>query len=446
MLSSDVQKLEQDYPEYIGKVKKNYWWNFFVIMLDSSIFTFSVTMLSQDTIIPYYVSQLTDQKFFIGLAPALFFLGYYLPQLIGAYLVTGRPTRKPAIFWIAIFQRITILVIAVLTQMLGALKPTQALILLMVSYALYSTSAGLIGPAYNDFISKSIIRRRGIFFAAMNGLGGIIGFGASLTAAWYLDHYSFPDNLRMLFWIAFFAALISPFLIAAYREVPFPVHTSLEPLDHFLKTIPTHIRATPGFGRFMLVRAVLNLGLMANAFYALYAVQRYGLDEGTLGILTMLILISQSAGGFLWGWLGDRYGFKLVYLIAAVMILLMGALAVIASLAPLPAGEGFNSGPSSGMKTGVWFFYVIAAFIGGNYAVARIADPNMVFELAPPHETSRFIGIANTVVAPVATLGPLLGGLIVEGFSHQALFVTVVLIGVIALVLTALYLPSTRSS
>ncbi len=424
MISSDIQTLEQDFPEYMAKVKKNYGWNFLVIMLDSAFFTFSVTMLSQDTIIPYYVTQLTAVQFLIGLVPALYFLGYYLPQLYGAYLVTGKPTRKGFIFWVAIFQRFCILLIALLTQFLGLLTAPQALALLLLAFALYSFSSGLIMPAYNDFISKTIIRRRGIFYGSMNGLGGLIGFGASLVATHYLGRFDFPENLRILFWIAFAASFISPFFIAAYREVPSPFKRIPEPLGHFLKSIPAHVRSAPGFSRFMLVRALLNLGLMANAFYSVYAISRYGLDESVLGILTMIILISQSAAGFIWGWMGDHFGFKIVYIISAVMVLLMGVLAV------------------SG--AGAWVFYVIAGLIGASYAVSRTADANMVFELTPPDETSRFVGIVNTFVAPVSTLGPLLGGLIVDVFTHQALFWFVALLGAASIILTAVYLPSRK--
>jgi MFS family permease len=424
MQSTDVQKLEQEYPEYIEKVKKNYWWNFMVIMLDSAFFSFSVTMLSQDTIIPYFVSHLTGQKIFIGLVPALFYLGYYLPQLIGAYVVTGKPRRKIFIFWIAVTQRVGILVIALLTQFLGWFNDQQALALLMISITLYSITFGLIIPAYSDFISKNIIRRRGFFYGAMNALGGAIGFAASLTATYFLNRYEYPANLRLLFWVGFAASFISPFFIAAYREVPFPFKGKMEPLGDFFKSIPAHIKTAPGFSRFMGVRALLNMGLMANAFYALYAMQRFNLPDGVLGIITMIILLSQSFVGFLWGWLGDRFGFKRVYIIASVLVILMGLLAVSA--------------------TGIWAFYIIAFCIGGLYAVNRTADANMVFELAPPRETSRFIGIANTFVAPVVTLAPLIGGVIVNAFSHQVLFWCVLVIGALSALFTIRYMPNPR--
>ena len=424
MQSTDIRKLEQDHPEYIRQVEKNYWWNFIVIMLDSAFFTFSVTVLSQDTIIPYFVAQLTDQKFFIGLVPALYFLGYYLPQLLGAHLVTGRTTRKRYIFWIAVAERFGILLIALLVQTLDWFTPGQTLALLMVAFTLYSITTGLIGPAYSDFISKHIIRRRGVFFGAMNGLGGLIGFFASLTATYLLNRYAYPINLRWLLWIGFATSFISPFFIVAYRETPFPFKVKREPLGEFLRSIPSFIRSAPGFGRYMTVRALLNLGVMANAFYALYAIDRFHLDEGVLGIMTMVILIAQSLIGFLWGWLGDRYGFKLVYIIASLMVVLMGVLSLTAP--------------------GLWAFYAIALCMGGLYAVARTADPNMVFEFAPPSETSRFVGIANTFVAPVVTLAPLIGGVIVDHLSHAVLFATVLVVGVLSLLLVLFYLPSAR--
>jgi MFS family permease len=426
MISTDVQKLEQEYPEYINEVRKNYWWNFVVIMLDSAFFTFSVTMLSQDTILPYFVSHLSDQKVLIGLVPALYFLGFYLPQLFGAHMVTGRATRKRYIFWIAVAERIGILLIALIAQVLDWLTAPQALVLLLLAFTLYSVTTGLIVPAYSDFISKHIIRQRGLFYGSMNGLGGLIGFAASLTATYFLDHYAYPVDLRMLLWVGFAASFISPFFIAAYREVPFPFKVKKEPLGEFLKSIPVHIRSSAGFGRYMVVRALLNLGLMANAFYALYAINRFNLGEGVLGTLTMSILIAQSAVGFLWGWLGDRFGFKLIYVIASLMVVLMGLLAVTA--------------------TGVWAFYIITICMGGVYAVARTADPNMVFELVHPSETSRFIGISNTFVAPVVTLAPLVGGVIVDLFSHQALFWCVLVIGVLSTLMVIFVMPAPRKN
>ena len=84
MISNDIQELSREYPEYVQAVRRNYWWNFTALILDSSIFSFAVAMLSVETILPYFVSHLSNQSFWVGVVPALYFLGEFFPQLFGA--------------------------------------------------------------------------------------------------------------------------------------------------------------------------------------------------------------------------------------------------------------------------------------------------------------------------------------------------------------------------
>lgn len=423
-MSTDIQQIGLTYPEYLSDVEKNYRWNFAAIALDAAFFSFALGMLSQDTILPYFVAQLTGSRFLVGVIPALYYLGLFFPQLLGAFLAQGRPTRKWTIFWIAAAERIGILFIALIAQFLGLLGERQALLLLFAAYALFTTTNGLIGPAYGDFISKNIIRHRGFFYGITFGLGNLLGFGAGLLATYLLDHFAFPRNLQLLFWTGFASSFISPFLIASFREVPFPGALPTESIGQFLRAVPGHVRAAPDFQRYMVTRSVLGLGIIGNAFYALYALERFELSEGYLGLFTLIILLSQSLLALLWGWLGDRFGFKLVFVLAAGLIAVAGATALLAPEARL--------------------FYGIAVAIGGIYAAIRTSDANMVFELAPPAETSRFIGISNTVVAPTMTLAALMGGLVVDLLSYRVLFALVLAIGLLSTFLTLRFMPDPR--
>src|SRR5690554_8107874 len=130
MFSNDNQKVAQQDPGYLDAGRQNYKRNFIALALDSAIFSFSLGMLSQDTILPYFASQLTDSKLLVGFIPAIYYLGFFFPQLLGAYLVHGRATRKKAIFWIAVSERLGIFCIALLTQSLGLLSNGMALVLL----------------------------------------------------------------------------------------------------------------------------------------------------------------------------------------------------------------------------------------------------------------------------------------------------------------------------
>ncbi len=424
MIGRDVRKLRTKHPEFVASMEKYYWWNFISLVFDSAIYAFSISALSQDTIIPYFVDQLTDRSWIIGMVPAIFYLGYYLPQLIGAFLVHARRTKKKFILQVAIAERVGILLIALVAQSYGLLSDRVILILFLLSYMIFSITNGMISPGYSDFISKSIIRNRGLFFGFMNGLGGLIGFGASLLSRYLLDTYAFPINVRTLFWIALGTSAISPILIANLKEVPYPVQPKKEDLRQFVKAIPAHLRQQPDFIRFMISRAVLGLGILGNAFYALYGRQLFSQTAGSLGIFTMIILFTQSLIGFVWGWLGDRFGYKKVYVIVSILIVLQGFLAVWA--------------------TAPWMIYLIAFCMGSVYAAFRICDSNMIFEIAPSAETSRFVGITNTFVAPIMTLAPLLGGALVDVFSYQVMFVTVIGVGILSTILAVVLMPQLR--
>jgi MFS family permease len=424
MQSSDLRELNHKYPEYMAAVTRHYRWNFVVIMLDSSFFAFALALLSIDTIMPYFIAQLTDQRMWIGVISALYFWGFYAPQLVGAHIASTLRLRKTAIFWIAVAERIGILMIALLAQSLGLLTSSAALTLLLVSYAIFSITNGLIGPAYNDYISKNINRDRGKFYGSVNALSGIIGFGASLVARYLLDAHPYPVNLQLIFWVAFGCSFVSPFLILMFRETPFPVRPVKESLGSFIRRTPRFIVEHPRFGRYLLIRSLLGLGLMANSFYAIYAVTRFRLSDGTVGIYTMVILLSQTVLGLVWGAVGDRHGFKQVYLLAAGVIVLQGALALTA--------------------TAAWPFFIVMAGIGGTYAALRTSDANMVFELAPPSETSRFIGMANTLLSPVFAAAPLIGGLLVDRLSFAHLFGVTAGVAALALVVIRVWLPEPR--
>ncbi len=424
MASNDIEYLTRTYPEYVEKVKKHYLFNFFVISLDSAFFTFSMAMLSQDTILPYFMSKLTSSALLIGLIPALFFLGQYFPQLIGAYLVSGKNRKKYFILWAAIAERVGILLIALTAQFMGLLTNQVTILLFFISYALFTSTLGLMMPAYSDFISKAIMKNRGLFYGVMVGLGGGIGFIASSIASRLIDRLGFPLNFQTIFWLGFGFSFISPFLIAMFKEVDLPVVEAKEKFSTFVRTIPIKIASHPLYKRFLVIRGLVGLGMMGNSFFSIYAITQYDLRSGTIGIFTMFILISQSLMGFVWGWLGDHFGYKKVLQGMMLFLIVEGTLALI--------------------NPGLWAFYLIAALVGGVYAGATVCDPNIIFEMAPPSETSRYVGITNTLLGPIFSLAPIIGGLLVDQFTHTALFATIAALEIVTFILAVFWFPEPR--
>ena len=94
MASQDIAIMSEKYPEYIEKVKKNYRHNFIFLALDTAFFTFSTSLLAQDTVLPAFLNQLTNNPVLIGFIPAIFNLGFFLPQIFAAFITQNTPERK----------------------------------------------------------------------------------------------------------------------------------------------------------------------------------------------------------------------------------------------------------------------------------------------------------------------------------------------------------------
>lgn len=415
MITRDIQQLFSRFPHYGDEISEHYRRNFLLLVFDSAFFTFSTSLLSQDTVLPAFISQFSSSPILIGLIPAIFYLGYFLPQLISSYLTQTRTRRKGMILGIAIAERVGILMIALTAQSVFKLPNTIILVMFFISYLLFTSTLGMIIPAYSDFTSKAIYRDRGLYYGILQAIGGFIGFSASWIATNILSKYHFPVNFQYIFWLCFAFSFVSPFIISQLKEVKFPIPPNRFSIPDFLKKIPATMQKFPNLWIYIFSRHLFGFAMMGNSFFILYALTRFNLESGSVGIFTMVILLSQSISGVVWGQVGDRFGYQKVLSISSLLLVAEGATAL---LSRNPLG-----------------FYVIAGMMGCVYSAIHICHANLIFVLAPPEETSLFIGLSNTLIAPILIIAPILGGKIIDSFGHPNLFITITITGALAFIL-----------
>ncbi len=425
MESRDTYALRRDHPGYVAAMERNYRWNFTALVIDQSFFGLALTMLSYAIVLPNFVRQLSDRSVYVGLIAAIYSASYFVAQLPGAYLAHGRARRKPIILAVAALERGGIALLALTTGFADRLPTAWVLVVFFLVMAIKSMSEGLISPAYSDFVSKSIPVRRGTYYAVTRVTTGLLGLGSSYVIAQTLSGYPFPQNYSLLFWMGLAVSLISLVAIACFREDPFPETAQKESFRDFFRTIPALLRARGQFRWLILVRIVVNLGMMALPFLSVHAIERFGLGSSAVGRFTLVMTASMMAAAVVSGWLGDRKGFKVVLEISA----LMGGLASLLVL---------------------FFPYLVASYVGFalmSFAVGAtlLAEVNLTMELSPPKETARFVGIANTVLAPFVAIGPLIGGLLVDSVSYGAMFVTSALLSAAGCLMSLLILKEPRS-
>ena len=90
--------------------------NVSVNLLDGALFGLALGFASFSTIIPLFVTQLTDSAILIGLAPALHAIGWQLPQLFNAGQIARAREYKPIVLRNTIHERTPFLVLAIIMK------------------------------------------------------------------------------------------------------------------------------------------------------------------------------------------------------------------------------------------------------------------------------------------------------------------------------------------
>lgn len=383
---------------------RNVPWNFAANLLDMIFFTLGMSIISRDTVMPLFVSTLTDSKIAIGLAAALFSLGYYLPQLLLANYSEQLPYKKPFVVRLAGWgERGAYLLITLVIWWLAQPLPGLTLVLFWLLLLVSSTASGAATPAWYDMIAKVIpVNRRGIFSGIGHSVGALIAIGGAFVVGWVLENVAYPQNFALCFGLAFGAFMISYVGLLLVREPPSTTVKASIPLWHYLRQLPAVLRQNHNYRRFLAARVIMHLGAMATGFFIVYGKEHFQIDGATVGWLTAGLVTSQAVTNLLWGMLGDRRGYKLV-LVGAAFCMALAAL-------------------NAWWATSVAGLALTFVLLGAAQAGDVVSSLNIILEFCAPSDRPTYIGLTNTLLAPVLTLAPILGGWLAGALGFAPLF------------------------
>ncbi|MBP1932128.1 MFS transporter [Ammoniphilus resinae] len=89
----------------------------------------------------------------------------------------------------------------------------------------------------------------------------------------------------------------------------------------------------------------------------------------------------------------------------------------------------------------LWALYLSQAIIGISYIFVNISLQNVLGHATTPQTRDHHFGIFSMMVAVAGVIGPVIGGYISEHFSHQAVFMVAIILGLLPL-LVAFRLPN----
>lgn len=385
--------------------RRNFWLN----IADASCFIFGLTLVSRYTVLPFFVSELNGAPILLGLIPALQALGWLLPQLFTAPLVASLPRRKPFILLMTLGERIPFLALGLILLAWPGWPAWALLLAFFLCYTVHAFSSGLTATAWQDFIGRLIAGNRwGIFFGLSNALGGLLGVAGAALAGIVLAQQPFPQSVGLLSLGCFAAMVVSFGFLAATVEPPQPT-APRPPLLVYLRGLLPLLRQDQAFRRYLISRAAIALGLTGHSFITAAALARFDVPAAMVGGFTAALLASHALGDLALGALADRWGHKQVLEIATAV----GVAALLLALAvPAP----------------VWFFPIFV-LVGVSQAGYQLSGFTLVLAFSNPANRPTYIGLANTALAPVAGLGPLLIAAVAQFAGYSALFVVAAVIG-----------------
>lgn len=389
--------------------------NVIFFLLDMATFMFALSLIDLSSVIPTLFDHLTTQPVFIGLLGTLQPACWLLPQLVVARLVTAMPRKLPLVIFATSVSRCGWLVLLAALLYPGGLPPGVIMVAAYAAIAIFFTFDGVSVLAWFDVIARAIpAHLRGRMFGLM-ALSGVFGVAGGFVVQRVLGSadFPFPSDYRLLVAIAlvFLAVGVIPLCLVVEppaEAAPEPT----EPFRQYLRRLPGLLRDRRNFRRLVTVQLLLGMATLAIPFYAPFGVTRLGLPESSIGTFVIGLTVGSTAGGVLWGYLGDR-GLKdaairwiaFTGLIAPVLAL---SLRIFAPILPLPVMSALLA--------------LCMFFVGSSTRSNWVAFSSYVMEIGEPRERPVLIGLMNTMNSVLA-FAPPLGGLIAGWAGYEATFV-----------------------
>lgn len=410
-----------------AEVQRNYRWNFNVNLLDGASFVMGASFISSGTVLPLFVSKLTDSALAVGLVAVIAQAGWFLPQLFTARAIERLPRKKPVVVNLGLFLERLPLFVMSLSPWLALRSPTLALLLFLFAYAWHNLGAGAVATSWQELIARIFpTQRRGRFFGLSIFLGTGIGILGAGVSARILATLAFPQNFLVTFLLATLFIALSWIFLSLTREPVGPVTTAQQSNGEFWRALPALLKQDRNFRRFLITRLLVSLGGMGGGFLTVAALSRWQIADSTVGLYTGMTLAGQMIGNLIFGFLGDRYGHKRNLVISILASAASFALAWWSPFAEI--------------------YYAVFALQGVALSSMNVSGILLVMESAPQERRPTYLGLSNTAIGVVSALAPLLGAALTRiGDGYGAtLFAASAAINALALLLMAVWVHEPR--
>ena len=379
---------EQAYTDFVeDNLRRNYIAHFAHGMLGMTGFR----LIFAPTFVPAYLYMLTGSSVFVGLGQALIQLGAIASPVMGAAHIEHRRLVLPAAMTIGVLMRFQLLGLAVAGWFLTGSILVAATFFFLLLFGFFLGSQRV---AFQVVLSKVIpIRMRGRLQAWRNIVGGAIAAALSWWAGAHLiENNAFGNGYATTFMVAF--VLTSLGLAALWMFMREPE----SPTVKVQMGVMARIREFPqllvdrDYRNFLIAQMLATSGRIVIPFCIIYAGRKMEVDGAAIGVFSLAFLGADTLTNLIWGTLGDRYGFRLTFILTVATWIVSLVVMI------------FADSP--------WHFLIAFFGLGAAASGYMMSSTTLVLEFGKRDDIPMRLALSTTVETSMATVGPILGGVI----------------------------------
>ena len=386
-----------------AEVRRHFWRNYAAHAVDGGFFTGGMAFVDARTVLPTMVLSLGGPPWLISLMPVMFLVGIAIPPIFTAHLIDRVTRFHPLLMTTGVFQRLPYLLagialLAAAAGSTGVMLAAVALAPLTCGIACGSTMTG-----WQQLVMRTVPEgRRSSVMALRLGLSGIIGLGAGWVVKAVLEAWPEATGYAILHFAAFVALAMSYVAFCLIRETAVrPPVAQPHGLRENLRAIPHLLRSAGNLRTYLVAVALLNGIYIVVPFLAIHAQHVLGRPESYIGDLLIVQMAGIIAGNLAAAYLGDRFGGKMVIVVAQAVFIALAGWSIVAE--------------TDGAMQAIFFLFGFA------FSAIQVGTITITMDICPAERRATHLAIIAVVNLPSMLVATGIGGLLWTGPQRYTL-------------------------
>ncbi len=384
----------------LSDARKHFRRNYSLHFLEGGLFMGGLAFIAFDSVLPPIIRSLGGPSWLIALMPMMMFLGFMWPPLLMAHITERLPRLKGFIVLFGIPQRVVFLFAGLALLFWTDEYPVFVLAMVALAPLLSGLAGGVSWAAWMELTSRMIPpNRRSSVMAARAVVGGLIGLLAGQIIRFILDRSPGAEGYAQLHFIAFGILLVSLVLFTFMKEPhqPVPEGEQRTGLLKNLGSMPKILREDHHFRRFIFSQCFGAGFFIMSPFLAIHALDVTGRSEAFLGLLVQAQMAGNISANAVAGWMGDRFGGKIVFVCAKVLFVILSVGAII--------------------NTAAWGFVLLFLILGCATSFQMVGRSTLSIELCPDRRRPTYLALLQVSIFPAMLLAAALATAVQEIFG-----------------------------